>query len=121
MSSELMLDKSIKDAVDKVWESVFKTSNKVLADYHKYGFSGMAIVPDPNIHQMLFSIQVVNLFIDLLINSADNIGIEYDEIRKLINSKQQFALLEELASALKANDRGGFDTAMEKLRVQCVF
>ena len=116
-----MLDQSIKDTVSKVWEAVFKTSNKVLADYKMYGYDGMSFIPDPNIHQMLLSIQVVNTFIDLLIGSADNIGIEYDEIRKLLNSKQQFMVLEEMASALKANDRGGFDAALSKLQSQCVF
>ena len=121
MQDEVRLE--ITYSIESIWNEVFKISNTVIRDFSKFGYHGLEVIPNPNIHQMLLSIKLVHSYLDVLIDVGENgeLGIGYDEVRKMLNSQQQLNLLQELATALKADNRVDFDETLEKIKAQCVF
>lgn len=118
---ELFEDAAIKEKVLKVWGSVFQASSKVISHANNYGFLGMEIIPSPNIHEMLITLQIFSSIIDILITSAEKLDVDYDEIRLMLNAKEQITRMERLAAALKANNRDDFDRALASLEEQAAF
>lgn len=118
---ELFQDAEIKKKVEEVWAKVFHAGNKVLQHAKQYGFLGMEIVPKPNIHEMMVSLQLFSALIDVLITNADSLGIEYDETRLMLNAKEQITRMERVAVALRANNRGDFEAAVKVLETQAPF
>lgn len=119
--TELFEDAEIKQKVADVWAKVFDASNRVLRHANNFGFTLMEIVPSPNIHEMLATLQIFSSVIDILITHADRLGIEYDEIRLMINAKEQITRMERVAAALKANNRNDFNVALADLERQAAF
>lgn len=114
----LIDDAEIKARVNIVWEKVFHASNIVIVQAKKFGFLGMDIIPDPNIHQMLVTIRLLDDQIDTFVGDEN---IEYGEERLMLNAKKQLAKMEIVAAALKANNREDFDTAIAELEGQAAF
>lgn len=114
----LIEDAEIKARVNKVWEDVFLASSVVIAQARKFGFLGMDIIPDPNIHQMLVTIRLLDDHIDTFI---DHDELEYNEKRLMLNAKTQLTRMELVAAALKANNREDFDSAIAELENQAHF
>lgn len=114
----LLEDQAIKERVNKVWEEVFASSNVAIVHAKKYGFIGMEIIPDPNIHQILVSIRILDEMIDTFINEN---GLDYDEKRKMLNAKRQLISMELVAVALRENRREDFDRAIRELETQACF
>lgn len=121
ISTELFDDAAIKQKVLEVWEKVFTASNKVISHANSYGFSGMDVVPSPNIHGMLVSLQIFSTILDILITNADKLEVEYEETRLMLNAKEQMIRMERLATALKANNRNDYELALAALEAQAVF
>jgi len=113
----LINDAAIKVRINKVWEEVFEASGVVITQAKKFGFLGMAIIPNPNIHQMLVTIRLLDSQIDTFI--ADD--LEYEEKRLMLNAKKQLTKMEVVAAALKENNRGDFDAAMKEMETQAAF
>ena len=118
---ELFQDAAIKQKVEEVWSKVFEASNKVLKHANNFGFTLMEIVPSPNIHEMLATLQIFSSVIDILLNHADKLGIDYDETRLMLNAREQLTRMERVAFALKANNKEDFDLSLEALEKQAVF
>lgn len=118
---ELFADAEIKQKVEEVWAKVFEASNRVLKHANNFGFSMMEIVPSPNIHEMLTTLQIFSSVLDILINHADKLGIEYDETRLMLNAREQLTRMERVAFALKANNKEDFDLWLRELERQAVF
>jgi hypothetical protein len=114
----LIEDAAIKARVNVVWEKVFLASSIVIAQAKKFGFLGMDIIPDPNIHQMLVTIRLLDDQIDTFVDHED---VEYNEERLMLNAKKQLAKMEIVAAALKANNREDFDAAIAELEGQAAF
>jgi pyruvate formate-lyase activating enzyme-like uncharacterized protein len=114
----LLQDAAIKDRVNKVWEEVFASSNVAIVHAKRYGFIGMEIIPNPNIHQIMVSIRILDEMIDTFINEN---GLEYDEKRKMLNAKRQLTTMELVAVALREGRREDFDSAMNELETQACF
>jgi len=110
----------IKQKVFKVWETVFAASSKVISHANNFGFLGMEIIPSPNIHEMLAALQIFSSIIDILIVSAEDLEVSYDEVRLMLNAKEQLTRMERLATALKANNRSDFNLALQDLERQAV-
>lgn len=118
---ELFEDIVIKQRVAVVWEKVFAASNKVISHANNYGFLGMGIIPSPNIHEMLITLQIFSSIIDILITNADKLDVEYEETRLMLNAKEQITRMERLATALKANNRDDYEVALAALETQAAF
>lgn len=118
---DLFDDALIKEKVIKVWSGVFEASSRVLTHANNYGFRGMVIIPSPNIHEMLISLQIFSSIIDIFIASAEKLNVDYEEIRLMLNAKEQITRMERVAAALKANNREDFDAALTSLEGQAAF
>lgn len=117
----LLEDDCIKDRVEQVWSEVFKNSNTVLKQAKDYGFLGIDIVPSPNIHEILLYLRVFDALMDILLDSAANFELDYDQVRRLLNAKGQLVNMGKVASALKAGNREDFESAIAALRNQAAF
>lgn len=120
-NNELFDDLLIKAKVESVWNKVFESSNKVIAQARSHGFLGMEVVPNPNIHTMLVSLQAFTALIDIIITNAEVFNVDYDATRLLINAKEQITRMEKVAAALKANNREDFDAAIGEIERQAAF
>ncbi|MHB1299321.1 MAG: hypothetical protein ACYCY8_00450 [Burkholderiales bacterium] len=120
-AATLLEDSDIKDKVIEVWSKVFEASNRVLKHANNFGFSLMEIVPSPNIHEMLAALQIFSSVLDILINHADKLGIEYEETRLMLNAREQLTRMERVAFALKANNKEDFDLSLAALEKQAAF
>ncbi|MDH1522520.1 hypothetical protein [Achromobacter mucicolens] len=118
---DLFLKKEIKETVEELWATVFQNSNRVLHQAKKYGFLGIELIPSPNIHEMLISLQLASAYIDVLLTNSVIASLDHDSTRQLLNAKEQVTNMERLAFALKANDRDDYDRAVEALRRQAPF
>jgi hypothetical protein len=114
-------DATVKEKVEELWTKVFQSSSKVLHQAKKFGFSGIEIIPSPNIHEMLITLQLFTAVIEILVTNAEVAGLEYDQTRQLLNAKAQITTMEQLASALRAKNRQDFDAAVDALAKQAPF
>lgn len=117
----LLDDQKIKIRVEAIWDKVFSDSNRVLEHARQYGFSGVTVIPSPNIHQILMTLQIFSAVIDILITHGSALGLPYDETRLLLNAKTQITRMEQLAAALNADDEDGYNEAIGALEQQAAF
>lgn len=122
-AKSLQLSSAEKAELDDFWARVFKVSNKVIYDAGLYGFYGMEIIPDPNIHTMMQKLNLVDTLLDnVLVHFGARESVDtYTETRLVLNAKQQILNLERVVAALKANCKEDFDNAINTLRSQAVF
>jgi hypothetical protein len=117
---EFFGDHDIKDRVEKLWGKVFESSNKVLHHNKVFGFTGIEVIPSPNIHQMMNTLRVIGFVIDILLAGAEKNNLDHDARRQLLNAKNQIANMEQVAAALKIGDRDDYEVAVEALDKQMV-
>lgn len=121
MTGKLIEDEAIKQLITTAWEGIFKTSGKVIQHSGLYGFDGMALIPNPNIHQMMRSVKILAGMIAEIVDTLDAANVEPDYRRLVINTQEQVRRLERVASALIADDREVFNEAIEDLKKQAHF
>jgi hypothetical protein len=119
-SDDLYAKEAIRAKVQDIWARVFAASNKVIYDASNYGFLGMEVAPDPNIHKMLVSAKLFTEVMSMLILEAENRD-DTESVRLLLNAKEQLVRLERLANELKANNEDGFNAVLNELNSQAVF
>lgn len=117
----LLSSHAVQQRVEAIWDRVFTDSNRVLTQAKVYGFSGLAAAPNPNVHQMVVTLQIFSAVIDVLITNGANLGLPYDETRMLLNAKSQITRMEQLAAALNAGDEDGYNEAIGALEHQAHF
>jgi hypothetical protein len=110
-------DREIQEKVYKLWERVFEASNKIVAQAQNYGFNSIEIIPNPNIHQILHLLRGFSGLITGLID--DELGP--DQIRQLINAREQLIRMERVALALVNDDQVEFERAVAELESQAPF
>jgi hypothetical protein len=118
-AGDLYAKDAIRSKVQDIWARVFKASNKVIRDAQNYGFLGMDIAPDPNIHTMLVSVKLFAEVMNMLVIEAE-LRDDTESVRMLLNAKQQLILLEKLANELKANNEAGFHEVLAEINSQAV-
>ena len=118
--NSLMNDPEVANGVVQIWGEVFKASNNVLLHAQRYGFFGMTIVPDPNIHGILVQVRAMTRLLDALLTIADG-GFGYDETRLLLNAREQMNRMERLALALTNDKRDDFDAELLLMKTQAAF
>jgi hypothetical protein len=122
MTIELFEDAAIRQKVSEVWGKVFDASSQVIKHANIFGFLGMGIIPSPNIHEMLVTLQIFSSIIDILITNADKLDIiGYEETRLMLNAKEQITRMERLAAALQANNKEDYELALVALEKQAAF
>lgn len=119
-NEEYFFDELIKNKVLKYWEIVFSASGKVIKQHKDFGFNGMHI-PDPNVHTMVVYLRMHEEILQVLFDNATLLGLDYEQIRMILNAKEQISRMERVASALKAGNKEDFDTAMAELERQVAF
>ncbi|MDD3884531.1 MAG: hypothetical protein PHW66_06300 [Gallionella sp.] len=117
----LILDVAITQKIQKSWEAVFKASSKIIQQSGLYGFDGMELIPNPNIHQMLRSLKIVSVMLTEIVDRLESLEIGTDEVRLLCNAQEQIARMERVSLALISNDRELFDLAIQDLESQACF
>ena len=107
--------------VATAWADVFATSNLVIRQSGLYGFNGIELIPNPNIHQMLASMSVVSVMLDKITEKLDRVDLDPNDTRLLLNAKQQILRLEQVAAALLAKDENLYNQAIKELEKQATF
>ncbi len=116
-NQELIYDDLIHTKVVAIWEKVFGASNKIIVSAKIYGFHGIGIIPDPNIHDIVRSVRVVRSMLQE-INSFDD--LHFEDNRLILNSIAQLTTMELLALSVQNNDRESFDELLSGLNGQAV-
>jgi len=109
-------DEEIKALVEELWSAVFKTSNTLIQATKAFGFLDIAILPNPNIFQMLNSLTIIDNMIDIIL-PLDQDGKVNSSVN-LLNAKQQILNMEMIASAIKDQNRDAYDAAVRRLQNQ---
>ncbi|CAN5556999.1 hypothetical protein BH11PSE7_BH11PSE7_12240 [soil metagenome] len=104
-----------KQLVEKFWASTFQSSNRLIVAIRNFGFAGIEKLPAPGLEEMLITLQEISSVMDGLVLIS-----EYDDVRLLLNAKQQIIFMEQLATAWRARNQEDFDAALEKLEKQAV-
>lgn len=114
----LLEDFHTKMLLEEAWGKVFAVSNKIIDQARKYGFGGMEIIPNPNIHDLLIVIDLM----DGMLNSIYHSGLldDYEQQRACLNAITQISKMETVALALKNNDEATFKEAIQDLERQAV-
>lgn len=118
MPTKLMDDAIVCKKVHTAWSLVFQFSNKVLTDEKKFGFTGMGLIPDPNIHQMMAALKGLDSILEYV---ATEFSLPTDEIRLILNARTQITKMGAVAAALKANSEEAFTIALAELDAQAAF
>lgn len=111
----------VKQKADEIWEKVTKIGNRVLFQCNFYGYHGVEVIPDPNLHVLIDGLSFIDGALDLLNSHATFFNLDYDEIRKLLNAKTQVVILERIAAALKAKNEEDYKQAVDDLSTSAAF
>lgn len=112
----------INQRVLKIWEAVFKASNTVLRHAERYGFHGIEVIPNPNIHEMLVQIELVEKGLSAIVETGTKgLGFSEDEVRLALNADEQVKRMRRVAAALLAGDADAFEEAISELERQAAF
>jgi hypothetical protein len=115
---EFFGEKNIKDSVEKLWNEVMEASQKFIRDSKKFGFDEIGILPNPTVHQMLFSLRLINAAFGLVSSDIENGKVDNDDIRLIFNARQQVLNMEMVATALNKKDRDAYDYAVRLIKNQ---
>lgn len=118
---EFFGDDAIKKHVVELWANVFDASNKVIQDAKIFGFESMGVVPDPNIHQILATLTVIDGMLEFILTLSHAGKVDVGDTRLIFNAKQQILTMEQIATALNSEDRKSYDEAVERLAKQAPF
>lgn len=117
----LCQDDDVKELVAKLWNRVFAESSRVIVHAAKFGFTGMEVIPDPNIHAILVRLEVFIAVIEVLLKPGVAEQFDDEDVRLLCNSHRQMNGMKSVAAALKVDDRDGFYRAVKALETQAPF
>lgn len=105
-----------KQLVEKFWGITFKSSNRLISAIRNFGFAGVEKMSAPGLEEMLITLGEISSVMDGLVLIS-----EYDDIRLLLNAKQQIIFMEQLATAWRARNQKDFDEALATLQKQAAF
>lgn len=105
----------------ELWSLVMRSSNEVLRQAKYFGFLHIESIPDPNIHQVMRTLLVVEDLLGLIISDDSFSAVEYSSQRLLFNAKDQINRLRQVALALKKKDEDEFYKAVAYLEEQAPF
>ncbi|USS42737.1 hypothetical protein NFI99_11185 [Burkholderia glumae] len=103
------------------WAEVFEASNTVITQSRLFGLTGIRIIEDPNVPQILADMKILSQMLDTVVAELGNLDFDTDTVRKLLNTKEQLSKLENVAAAIVADDEKLYNEAVEKLQQQAFF
>lgn len=81
----------------------------------------MGVVPDPNIHQILATLTVIDGMLEVILTLSHAGRVDVGNTRLIFNAKQQILTMEQIATALNNDDRKSYDEAVDRLKKQAPF
>ena len=121
MITQIVPNDDANTLIQQSWENVFKVSNKVIHQSGVYGFDGIELIPNPNVHQMLASLSVISGMLTNIIGILGKTSLDTESVRLLLNSQTTIGILESVASALISGERDSYDKAIADLKRQANF
>lgn len=115
-SIEFFGDDDVRVLVEKLWSEVFRASNKLIQDTKAFGFSDIAILPNPNIFQMINALTMIDIMIDIVLPLEQDGKIKSSV--NLLNAKQQILNMRMIATAITDDDRNAYEAAVRRLNNQ---
>lgn len=112
-----IIGNDVKPTVEALWEKVFLYSDVVIKHSRDFGFEGMH-KPQPNIHQLVLYVGLLEGAVDTLVEDAD---ASFEEIRLMLNSKRRLGSIKAAAKALIRKDQADFDAAIKDLETVAPF
>lgn len=109
---------SIQRDIDEVWETVCRTCNKLIQDTKIFDFFEIGIIPNPNIHDMVKYLVVVDRVLDSILELIECNELDDIDTRLIFNSKQQIFNMKQMATAIIKNDSNAYEEYLHKLRNQ---
>lgn len=104
--------KEISASVEEVWAEVLSVADTVLKAHAKFGFDQFAEKIDPSLDEILFGLQIIESVLDT-ISATGN--LEYSELRKISNAKQQILWVQTIGNALKYGNEADYLDSIGKL------
>lgn len=107
----------VSPTVEDLWGLVFQCGEIVIKHSREFGFEGMH-KPQPNIHQLILYVSLLEGAIDALTEEGD---ASFEEVRLLLNTKRRLATMKVAGKALRQGNQGDFEAAMRDLQNQAPF
>lgn len=104
--------------IERVWDGVFETTDRMLKVHAAFGFSQFEKQMNPKLETVLFALNVLEQILDAMNGSGD---LEPEETRLVLNAKQQILLVQRVAIALRTKSEGDYEAAMAEMAKQAVF
>ena len=114
---EFVVSDKNQQKVEDLWSRTFDYSNTIIKKVRKLGFTRFGDIKSPNVEEMLITLQMMSAVFEVLGAHAD----EADEVRLLLNAKQQILFMERLVSAWKSSDQDEFNKLVGQLENQAQF
>jgi hypothetical protein len=111
-------DVKVQKDIDEVWDMVCKACNKLIQDTKIFDFFEIGIIPNPNIHDMLRYLIVIDRLLDSILELVEHNELDNIDVRMIFNSKQQIFNMKQMANALLKEDRASYDEYLRKLKNQ---
>lgn len=106
-----------KHKVEELWSRTFDYSNKIFAKVQQLGFHRLGEMKTPNVEEMEITLQIMSAVLEILGVHAD----DEEEIRLLLNAKQQILRMALLVSSWKTGNQDEFDKIVGELERQAQF
>jgi hypothetical protein len=107
----MIIGNDVQPTVEALWDKVFQYSEVVLEHSRDFGFEGMH-QPQPNIHQLVLYVGLLEGAIDVLTEDANATP---EEIRLMLNSRRRLGSIKAAAKALIRENQEDFDAAIKDL------
>lgn len=110
--------KNAAPLVEKVWEGVFHTTDRMLKVHHAFGFSDFEKQMNPKLENVIKALNVLETILDSMYGSG---VLDSEEARLVLNAKQQILLVQRVAEALRSNSETDYTAAIDAMEKQAVF
>ena len=75
----------------------------------------------PTVEEMVRYLKFFDNVLDVLYQHNEKFGIEYEQVRQILNARAQVANMEALMLAVKASNREDYDAIVQRIDRQAVF
>jgi hypothetical protein len=107
----------VTPTVQDLWTAVFECGEIVIGHWKSFGFGEMH-KPNPNIHDLILYVSLLDGAITALLNEADK---SFEEVRLLLNTRRRLATMKEAGKYLEQGKQEEFEAAMVDLANQAPF
>ena len=113
-----MIEHEIQKDIEEIWEKICGACNKIINDTKLFGFMEIGLVPNPNIHDMVRYLVVIDKVLDSILMLVECNEADHVDSRVIFNSKQQIFNMKQMANAVVKNDIDLYNEYLHKLKNQ---